>query len=154
MTFMKKWPSFLFFYSLLLLCIGAANAGDTGPAKYFDMKEILDESTLDTVVAKDRVVPSTARPGKKVRVIELKFTSQNWKGMVWRHPARIYVPDGYKGGGNAGIMGTERSFFEDPGSVRLTIPGTQLRTEEQYAEATAIDLNLPIMVFSNPPENF
>ena len=154
MTFMKKWPSFLFFYSLLLLCIGAANAGDTGPAKYFDMKEILDESTLDTVVAKDRVVPSAARPGKKVRVIELKFTSQNWKGMVWRHPARIYVPDGYKGGGNAGIMGTERSFFEDPGSVRLTIPGTQLRTEEQYAEATAIDLNLPIMVFSNPPENF
>ncbi|UUC91520.1 PhoPQ-activated protein PqaA family protein [Comamonas sp. C11] len=138
----------------MLLCVGVARAGDAGPAKYFDMREILDESTLNTEIAKDRVVPSSARPGKKVRVIELNFTSQNWKGMVWKHPARIYVPDGYKGGGNAGIIGTARSFFEDPASVQLTIPGTQLRTEEQYAEATAIDLGLPIMIFSNPAENY
>ena len=145
------------FCILLLLCFGTfgtASAADIGPAKYFDMKKILDESTLDTAIVKDRVLPSKVRPGKNVRVIELKFTSQNWHGMVWRHPARIYVPDGYKGGGNAGIFGTGRLFFDDPASPGHTIPGTQLNTEEQFAEATAIDLDLPIMIFSDPPEDF
>lgn len=142
------------FLLLLLLCMGMAQAAETGPAKYFNMKEILDESTLDTVIAKDSVVPSKVRQGKNVRVIELRFTSQNWHGMVWKHPARIYVPDGYKGGGNAGIFSTVRNFFDDAVNAQHTIPGVKLNTEEQYAEATAIDLNLPIMVFSNPPENF
>ncbi len=138
------------------MCLSTAHgqSQDAELAKYFNLAEILDESTLGTTVAEDQVVRSVARPGKNVRVIKLRFTSQNWKGMLWTHPARIYVPDGYKGGGNAGIIGTERNFFDDPNWNRLTIPGTQLRTEEQYAEATAIDLGLPIMIFSNPAEDF
>lgn len=139
---------------LSLLGAHAARAENAGPSDLFDMAAIHDETTLDTQIASDSVRPSKVRPGKKVRVIELKFTSQNWHGMVWKHPARIYVPKGYQGGGNAGIFATARSFFEDPASPQLTIPGTTENTEEQYAEATAIDLNLPIMVFSNPPEDF
>lgn len=142
--------------ALLWLFVGAAGAQDIGPARYFDKTEIADESTLDTVVARDRVLPSTARPGRMVRVIELSFTSQHWKGLVWKHPARIYVPDGYAGGGNAGIIGTERRFFDSPaGSYpRHTIPGTQLNTEAEYAEGTAIDLGMPIMIFANPAEDY
>ncbi len=143
--------------SLCLMCLlslSVAYAAETGPARFFDMKAVLDESTLETAIAKDRVQPSKVRPGKNIRVMELKFTSQNWHGMVWKHAARIYVPEGYKGGGNAGIYGTNHLFFNDPKFAQHTIPGTQLNTEEQYAEATALDLDMPIMIFSNPPENF
>lgn len=151
---MKTSNILRFLAVLVLWCSGFASARDVGPARFFNMQEILDERTLDTQLISDRVMPSRARPGRSVRVIELKFTSQNWYGMVWRHPARVYVPEGYQGGGNAGIIGTERNFFDDPGWYRQTIPGTALRTEEQYAEATALDLGLPIMVFSNPAEDF
>lgn len=147
-----------FFLRLLcavcLLSGGAAHASGLGPSQLFDMAAIHDETTLNTQITSDTVRPSKVRPGKKVRVIELKFTSQNWHGMVWRHPARIYVPRGYQGGGNAGIFATARRFFDDASDPQHTIPGTGQNTEEQYAEATAIDLNLPIMVFSNPPEDF
>lgn len=143
-------------HALLWLFVGSAGAQDIGPARYFDMKEIANASTLDVVVTQDRVLPSAARPGKKVRIIELSFTSQHWKDLVWKHPARIYVPDGYAGGGNAGIIGTERRFFDAPaGSYpRHTIPGTQLNTEAEYAEGTAIDLGIPIMLFANPAEDY
>ncbi|MEK7345857.1 MAG: PhoPQ-activated protein PqaA family protein [Pseudomonadota bacterium] len=147
-------PSFVRWMCLLpLLCLSIAHAVEIGPAKFFDMKALLDESTLETVISKDRVQPSKVRPGKNVRVIELKFTSQNWHGMVWKHPARIYVPDGYKGGGNAGIYGTHQLSFNAPYSAQQTIPGTQLNNEEQFGEATALDLDMPIMFFSNPSEN-
>ncbi len=132
----------------------AKAAAKVGPAAFFNMPEILDESTLDTKIISDKIMPSSARPGKQVRVIELQFTSQNWKDMVWRHKARIYVPDGYQGGGNAGIIGTERDFFDDPTWYRLKIVGTSQNTEAEYAEGTAIDLGTPIMMFSNPPEDF
>ncbi|MGH2521623.1 MAG: PhoPQ-activated protein PqaA family protein [Anaerolineales bacterium] len=145
---------FVFFYALMLLCIGSASAQEVGPAKFFDMKEILDENTLNAVIARDHVVPSAARPGKNVRIIELNFTSQNWKELVWKHPARIYVPDGYQGGGNAGIIGTERQFFDDPNWPRRTIPGSGQSTEAEYAEGSAIDLGMPIMMFANPAEDY
>jgi PhoPQ-activated pathogenicity-related protein len=147
----------LFLHLLSAVCFlwgGVAHATAPGPSELFDMAAIRDETTLDTQITSDHVRPSKARPGKSVRVIELKFTSQNWHGMVWRHPARIYVPKGYQGGGNAGIFATARRFFDDASDPQHTIPGTGQNTEEQYAEATAIDLNLPIMVFSNPPEDF
>jgi len=143
-----------FLCTLTLLCIGPARAQEVGPAKYFNMSEILDENTLNTTVTKDHVVPSAARPGKRVRVIELNFTSQQWQGLVWKHPARIYVPEHYRDGGNAGIIGTERQFFDQPEWSRRTIPGTQLNTEAEYAEGTAIDLGMPIMIFANPAEDY
>lgn len=152
---------------LVLLGFRVSYAQDIGPAKFFDMKEILDEGTLNTVIVKDSLVDSNARPGKKVRVMELAFTSQNWQGMVWRHPARVYIPDGYQGQGNVGIIGTERQIFGEgskPSSVTerqllgegspSTIPGTNLGTEAEYAEGTAIDLGLPIMVFAVPSEYY
>ncbi|MGB3068238.1 MAG: PhoPQ-activated protein PqaA family protein [Ottowia sp.] len=151
---MKTSNILRFLAVLMLWCSGFASARDVGPARFFNMQEILDERTLNTQVASDQVMPSRSRPGKRVRVIELKFTSQNWYGMVWRHPARVYVPDGYKGNGDAGIISTERNFFDDPDWQRRTIPGTSLRTEEAYAEATALDLGMPIMIFSNPAEDF
>ena len=66
------------------------------------------------------------------------------------------MPDGYAGGGGAGIIGTERRFFDTArGSYpRHTVPGTKLDTESEYAEATALDLGLPIMIFSNPAEDY
>lgn len=153
---MMRARVFLVFYALLLLFATPARAQDGGPARYFEMKEILDESTLNVVLAHDRVRQSAARPGKSVRIIELNFTSQNWKGLVWKHPARIYVPAGYQGGGNAGIIGTERRFFDEPPGTyaRHTIPGTRLNTEAEYAEGTAIDLGIPIMLFANPAEDY
>jgi len=140
--------------ALALACAGIAHAQDVGPARLFDMKAVLDESTLDTAIVRDEVIDSKARPGKRVRVIELRFTSQRWKDLVWSHPARVYVPEGYRGGGQAGIIGTERQFFDDPKWPRRTIAGTQVDTEGEYAEGTAIDLGLPVMIFANPAQDY
>jgi|GEM_PF-1134136 len=145
-----------------------------GPASYFDLDEIKDPSTLDIKIDQDEVVDSQSRPGEKIRVIKLSFTSQSWHGSSWRHPATIYVPDTYQGNGNVGIIATNRDFkgrseTEDqkvqsdalnavttPEHLRhlfdrQKIPGTELNTEAEYAEGTAIDLNTPIMIFPNPP---
>ncbi len=46
------------------------------------------------------------------------------------------MPDGYQGGGNAGIIGTEPQFFDEPAWPRHIIPGTDLYTEAEYAEGT------------------
>ena len=150
-------------YSLMLaacLALGVtqahaqALAADIGPARFFSRAEMLDESTLATTVRSDQLRASSVRAGRQVRVIELEFTSQHWHGLTWKHPARVYVPESHAGGGNAGIIGTERSFFDNPRSPRRRIPGTALDTEAEYAEATAIDLNMPIMIFANPAEDY
>jgi len=122
-----------------------------GPAELYDMKEILDENTLETNIIKDEIIESTARPGKKVRLIHLTFTSQNWHGFVWNHTAHIYVPDDYKNKGNVGIIGTACSFWDED-SERAFIQDTGLGTEAEYAEGTALDLETPIMIFPTPPE--
>jgi PhoPQ-activated pathogenicity-related protein len=145
-----------------------------GPASYFDLDEIKDPSTLDIKIAQNEIVDSQSRPGEKVRVIKLSFTSQNWHGSTWRHPATIYVPFDYQGDGNVGIIATNRSFqgpsktqsqTTQPAKLnaesypehlrhlynRQTIPGSELNTEAEYAEGTALDLNIPIMIFPNPP---
>jgi len=142
-----------------------------GPASYFDLDEIKDPSTLDIKIEQNEIVDSQSRPGEKVRVIKLSFTSQNWHESTWRHPATIYVPVDYQGEGNVGIIATNRSF-QGQGKTdsqktqlntkpvpehlrhlfdRQTIPGTQLNTEAEYAEGTAVDMNIPIMIFPNPP---
>ncbi|ABV88160.1 PhoPQ-activated protein PqaA family protein [Shewanella pealeana] len=146
-----------------------------GPASYFDLDEIKDQSTLDVEIKQDKIVDSQSRPGEKVRVIKLSFTSQKWHGSTWRHPATIYVPANYQGEGNVGIIATNRAFkgqHETESTTgghqnqvvesnvvpehlrhlfeRQKIPGTELNTEAEYAEVTAIDLNTPIMIFPNP----
>ena len=122
-----------------------------GPAALYDMDEILDESTLEIETAEDVLKESQARPGKRVRLIRLRFTSQNWHEFNWKHRANIYLPDNYRPRGDVGIIGTNREFAE-PGNEREFIPGTDLRAESEYAEGTAIDLGIPVMVFSTPDE--
>lgn len=94
------------------------------------MAELLDESTLKPEIVSDCVRESRHRAGRRVRVIELTFTSQQWHGLVWQHPARIYVPDGYNGDGAAGIIGTERQGFE-PGNG----PGASFRARRSIPRA-------------------
>ncbi len=122
-----------------------------GPASYFDLDEIKDHSTLDVEIKQDKVIDSQSRQGEKVRVIKLSFTSQNWHGSSWRHPATIYVPANYQGDGNVGIIATNKDFLDANIKYRKTIPETALNTQTEYGEATAIDLNIPIMIFPNPP---
>lgn len=122
-----------------------------GPARFFNMDKIQDESTLKTKVIRNEVIDSTARKGKKIRVIELTFFSQNWHDSIWEHRARIYVPENYTPDGNVGIIGTHIGFFDQDEYERRTIPGTTLNTEAEYCEGTALDLGIPIMIFSNPP---
>ena len=40
-----------------------------GPAALFDLEAICDETTIETKIARNEVVESTARAGKKVRII-------------------------------------------------------------------------------------
>ncbi len=61
----------------MLLGLGAAQAQQVGPAGLFDMRAVRDASMLAPVISHDAVVPSRARPGKRVRVIELRFTSRD-----------------------------------------------------------------------------
>lgn len=146
--------SLVFQWMALLAFTPHAPAQEVGPARFFDMQAVRDESTLDTTILNDQVRDSTVRPGKLVRVIELGFTSEHWKGLDWKYPARVYVPQGYRGEGTAGIIGTERQFFDWPHWPRQKIPGTEQDTEAQYAKATAIDLNMPIMVFANSAQDY
>lgn len=121
-----------------------------GPAGLFDLEEILDESTLDTKIFSDETVPSVCRPGKMVRVIRLTFHSQTWHGFSWDHEVHIYVPEDYQGNGNSGIVATN-CYFWDEDSEQTFIQETGLNTEAEYAEGTALDLGIPILIFSAPP---
>jgi len=123
-----------------------------GPARYFDMSEIKDPSTLDVMILKDQILDSIVREGKKVRVIELTFVSQRWHESVWSHPARIYIPADYKGEGDVAIIGAHKGFFghDKTFDYRRTIPGSEKSTEAQFVEAVALDLGTPIMIFATP----
>jgi PhoPQ-activated pathogenicity-related protein len=122
-----------------------------GPASFFDMPEILESASLEIDIQSDRVASSRARTAKRVRVIRLSFISQVWHGFTWKHQARIYLPEKNTLREHVGIIGTNRSFTQ-PGDKREFIPGTGLRSEDEFAEGTALDLNLPIMIFSTPDE--
>ena len=124
---------------------------ELGPAGLFNMDEILDPETLGIEISSDGEIDSQARPGHRVRRIELEFTSQDWHGFPWNHVTRIYLPEGHQPGGNVGIIGTNCEFNVS-GNEREFIPETQLKTEAEYAEGTAIDLGLPIMLFLTPGE--
>jgi len=151
---MKRLMVGLIIISVVFWMAGASRADDRiGPGKFFNMQEILDETTLNIVKHKDEVVSSTARPGKKVRRIELTFTSQVWHESTWTHPARIYIPENYQGGGQVGIIGTHIGLFQDPAASTRPIPGTQTGVEAEFVEGTALDLGLPIMIFAAPAEN-
>lgn len=129
------------------------NSFDTaGPATLFDLAAIRDESTLETEIIRNEVVESTARAGKRIRIIHLKFTSSVWHELTWSHRAHIYVPEHYRPDGSVGIIGTAWEFFEE-GYERASIQETELGTEAEYAEGTALDLGMPIMIFSVPGEN-
>jgi len=115
------------------------------------MPEILEGASLGIDIQFDGVINNRARTGKRVRVIRLSFISQVWHGFTWKHHARIYLPDDNMMHEQVGIIGTHRSFTQ-PGNKREFIPGTGLRSEDEFAEGTALDLNIPIMIFSTPDE--
>lgn len=124
---------------------------ELGPASFFNMAEILEGGSLEIDIISDGVINSQARVGKEVRIIHLSFISQVWHGFTWKHQARIYLPVDNKLGGQVGIIGTER-LFTLPDNKQKFIPGTNLRPENEFAEGTAIDLKIPIMIFSTPDE--
>ena len=135
-----------------------------GPSKFFNLKEIYDESTLDIEVNRDDIIESYARKGRKIRFIDLIFTSQNWHDSIWRHRARIYIPENYQKDGNVGIIGAHMDFIPEknyiiggtavkhmPHLARGKIIGSDnLGTEAEFCEGTAIDLGIPIMLFNTP----
>ena len=124
---------------------------ELGPAGLYDMDEVLDPETLGIKISSDEEIDSQARPGQRVRRIALEFTSQDWHGFAWNHIARIYIPTDYQPGGNVGIIGANWEFNVS-GNEREFIPNTQLKTESEYTEGTAIDLGIPIMLFLTPGE--
>jgi PhoPQ-activated pathogenicity-related protein len=123
-----------------------------GPEQLFDKQEILDASTLETLIARDEVKDSSVRPGERIRLIHLTFTSQDWHGFVWRHAAHLYLPDEYQPDGHVGIIGVSRQFFEED-YERAVIQETGLGTEAEFAEGTALDLQIPILIFAVPGED-
>ena len=56
---------------LTLTFTALAPAQEVGPARFFDLPAIRDESTLATTIRSDVVRASGVRPGQRVRVIEL-----------------------------------------------------------------------------------
>ena len=123
-----------------------------GPGQLFDKLEILDESTLEISIVRDEIIESSVRPGVNIRLIHLAFTSQLWHGYVWRHSAHLYLPEEYQPDGNVGIMGVNWQFFEE-GYERGFIQETGLGTEAEFAEGTALDLQIPILIFAVPGED-
>lgn len=139
-----------------------------GPSRWFKLEEIYDETTLETQINEEKTIESKVRKGKKVRFIDLVFTSQNWHDSIWKHRARIYIPENYQKDGNVGIIGAHMDFCPEknynvggidaediPQFNRGKILGqdnrpTDLNTESEFCEGTAIDLGIPIMLFNTP----
>ncbi|TFG17940.1 MAG: hypothetical protein EU533_08020, partial [Promethearchaeota archaeon] len=135
-----------------------------GPSKFFILKEIYDKTTLDIQVSRDEIIESKIRQDKKFRFMDLIFTSQNWHDSIWKHRARIYIPENYLNDGNVGIIGAHMDFVPEknyivggdaaknmPHLARGTILGSEnLGTEAEFYEGTALDLGIPIMLFNTP----
>ena len=135
-----------------------------GPSKFFNLKEIYDESTLEIEINQDKIIENNVRKGNNIRFMDLIFTSQNWHESIWKHRARIYIPENYQNDGNVGIIGAHMDFVPEknyivggeavkdmPHLARGTIIGSDnLGTEAEFCERTAIDLGSPIMLFNTP----
>jgi PhoPQ-activated pathogenicity-related protein len=126
---------------------------------YFDLEKIRDPAGLDIKLLKNVIENSQIYPKRKIRSIHLTFTSQrSWHGEKWTHRARIYVPDNYKMEGKVGIIGTNRNFVpetnyemgESEHFKRGKLYKTEIKTEPEFCERTALDLGIPIMIFTNP----
>ncbi|MEU1387781.1 MULTISPECIES: PhoPQ-activated protein PqaA family protein [unclassified Nonomuraea] len=116
-----------------------------GPADLFDLAAIQDPDTLHVIVTSDVI-------HEGVRTISLSFTSQEWHGTTWRHPARVYVPEHRTGHGCAGIVSTEADLWTNPDHERARVPETGRPTEAEYARATAVSLGIPVMIYATPPD--
>lgn len=136
-----------------------------GPSRYFNLKEIKDETTLQIEIREKKLINSSARSGKKIRYIDLEFISQSWHDSNWKHRARIYIPENYNNSGKVGIIGTHMNFCPEknynlgvseldlPQFSRGIIPELNLNSESEFCEGTALDLGIPIMVFATPGDN-
>jgi PhoPQ-activated pathogenicity-related protein len=100
--------------------------------------------------------------------MDLVFTSQNWHDSIWKHRARIYIPENYQKDGNVAIIGAHKDFSPEKNYFVGGVDGadlaqfnrgkilgqnnqpTELSTESEFCEGTAIDLGIPIMLFNTP----
>src|SRR6478735_9249447 len=77
--------SFFFFAGLLL----AAPPFDP----LFRPAEVLDRASLDLKISEPADYTPVSAPGRKLKRIDLTFTSFEWAGEKWRHPCMVLLPD-------------------------------------------------------------
>jgi hypothetical protein len=125
-----------FFWGALLM---AAPAGDS----LFPPSEMRDRASLDLKVSAPSAYSPSLMPERKLRRIDLAFTSFAWAGETWRHPCIVLLPERevpeYRGA--AVVIAGNGSA---PGGVPI-----------RYAEAAAL-LGIPALaiVGANPGPHY
>ncbi len=59
----------------------------------FPPAEVLDRTSLDLKISEPSDYSPVSAPERKLKRIDLTFTSFEWAGEKWRHPAMILLPD-------------------------------------------------------------
>jgi PhoPQ-activated pathogenicity-related protein len=121
----------------LALC--AALQGAAHPVeKLFPPEQIRDVATLELKAQPAREFRSALDMSRRLTRIDLEFTSFEWAGEKWRHPATVLLPERtaerYKG---AGVVLSESRPFEQGGALR------------EYAEAAAL-MGIPALFIGHP----
>src|SRR5437016_2885517 len=59
----------------------------------FRPSEVLDRASLDLKISAPSGYSPVSAPGRKLKRIDLTFTSFEWAGEKWRHPCMVLIPD-------------------------------------------------------------
>jgi PhoPQ-activated pathogenicity-related protein len=78
--------SLLFFFSGLLLAAPPFDA-------LFRPSEVLDRPSLDLKISAPSDYSPVSAPGRKLKRIDLTYTSFEWAGETWRHPCMVLLPE-------------------------------------------------------------
>src|SRR5262249_893182 len=105
--------------------------------------EVLDRASLDLKISAPAEYSSASAPGRKLKRIDLTFTSFEWAGETWRHPCMVLLPD-HTPPEYAGAAGGIAGHGSDPDGLPA-----------RYAEAAAL-MGIPALAITgaNPGRHY
>ena len=119
-------------------CLAGALWAAGPPAELFPPDALRDVASLELKVKPAQAFQSKIDASRTLQRIDLEFTSFEWAGEKWRHPATVLLPDTvpakYRG---AGVVLSESRPFDKGGPLR------------DYAESAAL-MGIPALFIGYP----
>lgn len=131
----------------LIVSLAAASAPATPPELLFPRPEMRDVSSLKLVAGGVQDYEPRTAPGRRLRRVDVEFTSFSWQGEEWRHRGSVLlpesVPDAYR---SSGVVVSATRGLDQAGV------GDAL-TERPYAEQAAAEqaalMGIPALLISS-----